>query len=393
MEKANNRYDVIIIGAGAAGLMCAIEAGKRGRSVLILEHSDAVGKKIRISGGGRCNFTNIIADHNSYISYNPHFCKSALSRFTPADFIGMLTKHGISYHEKILGQLFCDNGAQAILTMLLKECAEANVEIKTDCRIYAIKKNGLFTIETSSGAFESSSLVVATGGLSIPKIGATDFGYSLARQFGVNIAKVKPGLVPLLWNAQDRASFGVLSGVSFPGIVSCGKITFEESVLFTHKGLSGPAILQISSYWSPGKTISLDLLPGCDIGTIFKEERESKQSLLTILSRYLSRRLAQQWLEVYFSVKPMNSYPNRELHSITEQLHLWNIAPAGTEGYEKAEVTVGGIDTDELSSKTMEAKKTPGLYFIGEIVDVTGHLGGYNFQWAWASGNAAGQYA
>jgi predicted Rossmann fold flavoprotein len=392
MGKTNIRYDVIIIGAGAAGLMCAIETGKRGRSVLVLEHGNAVGKKIRISGGGRCNFTNFIVDHNSYISSNPHFCKSALSRYSPAEFISLIEKHGIAYREKTLGQLFCDNGAQEILSMLLKECADANVEIVVNCRTAMIRKDERFTVETNLGSFESSSLVVATGGLSIPKIGATDFGYSLAKKFKIRTTELKPGLVPLLWSEQDRAAFSVLSGVSFPGIVSCGKIAFEESILFTHKGLSGPAILQISSYWSPGKTISINLLPACDIESEFQEQRESKQLLLSILSRHCSRRFIQRWLEVYFSVKPMNRYSNRELQSITGQLRAWQITPADIEGYEKAEVTVGGIDTDELSSKTMEAKKMPGLYFIGEVVDVTGHLGGYNFQWAWASGYAAGQY-
>ncbi|MFI5252899.1 MAG: NAD(P)/FAD-dependent oxidoreductase [Bacteroidota bacterium] len=392
MKLSKNHADVVIIGAGAAGLMCAIQAGKRGRSVIVLERAETMGKKIRISGGGRCNFTNVIADSNSFLSANPHFCKSALARYTPADFIALVERHGIAYHEKTAGQLFCDNSAEEIISMLVKECDVANVQIVLNCNTQDVKKDDCFHIRTNLGNFESSSLVVATGGLSIPKIGATDFGYRIAKQFDIGITACKPGLVPLIWNDEDRNRFGELSGVSLRACVTCGKITFEENILFTHKGLSGPAILQISSYWNQGETLSIDLLPGVDIEKIFQENHDRKLSLVTVLSQYLPRRFAERWLEQYFTVQPMNRYSPKELQTIAYRLHAWSIIPAGTEGYPKAEVTVGGIDTGEISSKTMEAKKIPGLYFIGEIVDVTGHLGGYNFQWAWASGVAAGEW-
>jgi predicted Rossmann fold flavoprotein len=344
-------YDVVIIGGGAAGLMCAIEAGKRGRSVAVLERNEGVGKKIRISGGGRCNFTNIYTTPEHFISGNPNFHKSALARFTPDDFIRIVRRHRIAYHEKKLGQLFCDGASQQIISMLLKECKQANVAIHLSCSVSKIRKDKTFVLSSNLGEFECQSLVIASGGLSIPKIGATDFGYKIARQFGVRVMEVKPGLVPLTLGGNDGQSWRDLSGVSLDANVAAGRVSFRENILFTHRGLSGPAILQISSYWKPGDPITI-------------EPKEQP------------RRFSQKWRELY-DRKPMSE---------------WTLMPSGTEGYAKAEVTVGGVDTNELSSKTMEVRTAPGLYFIGEVVDVTGHLGGFNFQWAWASGFAAGQY-
>jgi len=343
-------YDVVIVGAGAAGLMCAIEAGKRGRSVAVLERNDAVGKKIRISGGGRCNFTNIYTTPEHFISENPNFHKSALSRYTPEDFIRMVRRHRIAYHEKKLGQLFCDGTSQQIINMLLKESTDANVRIHVGCSVTEIRKDKTFVLASNLGEFECQSLVIATGGLSIPKIGATDFGYNVAQQFGVRLANVRPGLVPLTLGGDEGRSLRDLSGVSLDANVSAGRVSFQENILFTHRGLSGPAILQISSYWKPGDPIVID-------------------------PRQQPRRFVQKWRELY-GAKPISS---------------WTLTPSATEGYAKAEVTVGGVDTNELSSKTMEVRRMPGLYFIGEVVDVTGHLGGFNFQWAWASGFVAGQ--
>ncbi len=332
--------DVIIIGAGAAGLMCAIEAGRRGRSVLVLEHNASIGEKIRISGGGRCNFTNVHTQPENFISENPSFAKSALARYKPESFLQLVERHRIRWHEKKAGQLFCDGSSREILAMLRKECADAGVRTLPECRVTSVRKG--FSIETNRGEFECASLVIATGGLSIPKLGATDFGYRIARQFGLRVTTLRPGLVPLLFN--EPKNLHELHGVSFEAEVRCGRIRFRENVLFTHRGLSGPAILQISSYWKPGDVVTIEAVG------------------------QKPRRLAQVWKE-----------------------DTWTLNPSGSEGYAKAEVTAGGVDTDELSSTTMEAKKQPGLYFIGEVVDVTGQLGGFNFQWAWASGFAAGQ--
>ena len=385
--------DVIILGAGAAGLMCGIEAGKRGRSVVVLERNQKIGEKIRISGGGRCNFTNRVTEHEHYISENPHFCKSALARFTPDDFIALVRKHGIGYHEKTLGQLFCDRSSRQIIAMLEKECDDAGVRIVVDCRISDVRKNKRFVVTTDTAVYESDTLVIATGGLSIPKLGATDLGYRLARQFGLSIIQTMPGLVPMTLSQQDASFFSELSGVSLEVVCSCNGQSFRENLLFTHRGLSGPAILQISSYCKPGQVISTNLSPEVKLGKFLLGKQRTGIELSTALSEILPKRLARQMCERYGWSKPLSHCSTEELTSIAAQLHDWQLEPNGTEGYAKAEVTRGGVDTSELSSKTMEARKAPGLFVIGEVVDVTGHLGGYNFQWAWASGYAAGQYA
>jgi predicted Rossmann fold flavoprotein len=386
-------YDVIILGAGAAGLMCAAIASKRGRSVLVLERNQNIGEKIRISGGGRCNFTNVIATPDHYLSDNPHFCKSALARFTPDDFVALVTKHSIAYHEKTLGQLFCDGSSRQIIDMLQKECDEGGVEIVVGCYVSDVQKREKFIVTTPDAVFECESLVVATGGLSIPKLGATDFGYRLAKAFGLQLSITRPGLVPLTFRKEDLSFFGTLSGVSLDAIVSCNGRAFRENILFTHRGLSGPAILQASSYWNRGNTIAIDLSPDVDLLEYLKERHQSVAELATVLSGVLPNRLAKQWCNRYVPTKPLLHFSFKELSSIAHELHDWKVIPQGTEGYSKAEVTCGGVDTKELSSKTMEAKKVKGLYFVGEVVDVTGHLGGYNFQWAWASGFVAGGYA
>jgi predicted Rossmann fold flavoprotein len=385
------KTDVIIVGAGAAGLMCAIEAGKRGRSVLVLDHNRKIGEKIRISGGGRCNFTNRTVTPVQYISCNPHFSTSALARFTPANFIALIERYGIRYHERDHGQLFCDDSAEQLIRMLLEECRLANVEIRTNCHIQRIERSCNFSIVTDTSSFESLSLVIATGGISIPKLGATPFGLKVAEQFGIRSIPPKPGLVPLTFHAKDFHPFHTLSGVSLDAEVACGNISFREKILFTHRGVSGPAILQISSYWNPGDSISINLLPGIKILDILETHRQSKKHLATVLEQFLPASFLKVWFSQNGTSKPMNQYVLAELISVSVSLANWNLTPAGTAGYEKAEVTIGGIDTRELSSKTMETKKVPGLYFIGEVVDVTGWLGGYNFQWAWASGWAAGQ--
>ncbi len=385
--------DVIVLGAGAAGLMCAIEAGKRGRSVYVLERNRRIGEKIRVSGGGRCNFTNVIAEHEHFISQNPHFCKSALARYTPDDFISLVRKHGIGYHEKKLGQLFCDQSSRHIIALLEKECDDAGVKIVVDCRISDVHKGNRFVVKTDGGEFDSESLVIATGGLSIPKLGATDFAYRIARQFGLHITQTTPGLVPLKFSKEDVLFFSELSGVSLEVISRCRGHAFRENLLFTHHGISGPAILQSSSYWNRGESISVNLSPNVDLREFLKEKHQSIIELSTVLSEILPRRLAKQMCKRYGWSKPLHHYTLRELSSIAAQLHEWKLEPESTEGYAKAEVTCGGVDTGELSSKTMEAKGVAGLFFIGEVVDVTGHLGGYNFQWAWASGFVAGQYA
>jgi predicted Rossmann fold flavoprotein len=386
------KREVIVVGAGAAGLMCAIEAGRRGRSVLVLEHEERPGKKILVSGGGRCNFTNLHATPENFLSGNPDFCKSALARYTPADFLRLVEQHGIAWHEKKLGQLFCDVSSKQIVEMLLKECEAARVEIRLNCKVTAVRRNGGFALDTSLGAFECDSLVIATGGLSIPKLGATDFGYRIAGQFGLRIVPPQPGLVPLTFGDAEQRAFGELSGISVDAKVSAGGANFREHLLFTHRGLSGPAILQISNYLGDGQTIALDLLPDQPARELLLAERGTNKELKTVLGQVLPQRFAQQWCAYCAPSKPMNRYTIPELEEIARRLQRWELTPAGTEGYAKAEVTRGGVDTGELSSKTMESRRVRGLYFIGEVVDVTGWLGGYNFQWAWASGHAAGQF-
>ncbi len=381
-----------MIGGGAAGLMCAIEAGKRGRRVTVLEHGPEVGRKILISGGGRCNFTNLHTRPEHFLSANPHFVKSALARFTPADFVSMVERHAIHYHEKTLGQLFCDGSAREVVAMLEKECAAAGVRIVTRCVVHSILPG--YVLETTAGRIEAERVVVATGGLSIPKIGATPFGYEIARQFGLGVVDRRPALVPLTFHRKDAARYSALAGVSTMVEASAGGRTFREKMLFTHRGLSGPAILQASSYWRPGSAIEIDLLPGVDLIEQARAARAAgeKIEIRTLVGRYLPKRLADAWFDPQAPLRPVASLGDRELEAISGSLHAWRVEPAGTEGYEKAEVTAGGVDTAELSSKTFEAKKAPGLHFIGEVVDVTGHLGGFNFQWAWASGYSAGQY-
>jgi len=399
--------DVIIIGAGAAGLFCAVEAGKRGRRVLVLEHNKTVGEKIRISGGGRCNFTNMNVTHGNYLSRNPHFCKSALARYTPKDFIALLGKHRIRHEERKWGQLFCEGSAQQIIDMLLYECKEAGVRILTRCVIDRVTKEDAvvdpaprsllpcprFIISSSLGSLNSSALVIATGGLSIPTLGATPFGFQIANQFGLSVTPTRPGLVPLLFNKHDLKSFHALSGVSIDAMVTCADTIFREHILFTHRGLSGPAILQASSYLEPNGIVEINLLPEIDAVDYLLQHHASKKELRTLLEYHLPSRFVRAWEDRLGGSQAMFKYSEHALRQIAHDLAHWRINPAGTEGYGKAEVTVGGIDTDELSSKTLEARKIPGLFFIGEVVDVTGWLGGYNFQWAWSSGWAAGQVA
>jgi predicted Rossmann fold flavoprotein len=387
------QFDLIIIGAGAAGLMCAIEAGKRGRSVLVLERNQAIGEKIRISGGGRCNFTNTEAGHTNFLSNNPHFSKSALARFTADDFIDLVVKHGIPFHEKKLGQLFCDERAEQIIEMLKKECGAANVTLHVGCDVDDVSKDEKFRLKTSKGDFTCTSLVIATGGLSIPQLGATNFAFALARQFGLGVTKLKPGLVPLTFKADDLPFFVSLAGISVDAIVTCGEESFRENILFTHRGMSGPGILQASSYWDEGSNIIVNLLPELDAEQILLEKEQGKRELSTVLDQYLPRRFVLAWCERLGGSKPLSQFAKKELERIAYSLQHWVVTPSGTEGFGKAEVTVGGIDTEELSSKTMQSHKVRGLFFIGECVDVTGWLGGYNFQWAWSSGWVAGQYA
>ena len=372
--------------------MCAITAGKRGRSVALLEHNERVGKKILISGGGRCNFTNYGATADNYVtSGSPHFCKSAMARYTPAQFITWVEQHGIAYHEKKLGQLFCDHSSKQIVDMLEAECAAARVKIVLNCRVTDVRKSERFEIETSQGVFTATSLVIATGGLSFPKLGATDFGYRLADRFGIQLVKPRPGLVPLTVPAVEQGMFGELSGLSVDTVVTGGKARFRENILFTHRGLSGPAILQISSHVPEGATLEVDLFPEEDALAWLKSQQREAKELKTVLGMKLPQRFVQMWCSNNVVSKPMNRHSPKELEALAHTLKHWSVKTAGTEGYPKAEVTLGGVHTDELSSKTMEARKAPGLFFIGEVVDVTGWLGGYNFQWAWASGHAAGQ--
>jgi predicted Rossmann fold flavoprotein len=391
----NQKYDIIILGAGAAGLMCAIEAGKRGRHVLLLERADRIGKKILISGGGRCNFTNLHTSPENFFSANRHFAKSALARYAPADFVRLVEKHRIPYHEKKLGQLFCDRAAGDITTMLEQECRDAGVEIRVNMKVTEVRNNeGLsddqFTVQAEDASFRAARIVVATGGLSIAKIGATSFGYDLARQFGLKIEPPRAALVPLVFSERDRKRWCDLAGVSIEVTASTRstKQTFRENMLFTHRGISGPAILQISSYWDGKEPIRLDLAPDRDLTAILRARGHGDESSWRLLLReFLPRRFADRWLETY----PLAGNSHRVFADAERQLHSWEIKPEGTEGYGKAEVTAGGVDTAELSAKTMESKKVPGLFFIGEVVDVTGQLGGFNFQWAWASGFCAGQ--
>ena len=410
--------DVLIIGAGAAGMMCAIEAARRGRSVQLLDHSKKLAEKIRISGGGRCNFTNLYAKPENYLSGNPHFCRSALARYTPQHFISWLNQQGIGYHEKKLGQLFCDEGSAAIIAMLKNECDAAGVRWLMACEVHKIERLNLlfpqagegpevsgnvrpsaerFSCNTSHGTFRSQSLVIASGGLSIPKIGATPFGYQLAQQFDIPMTKLKPGLVPLSFHPDDWAPYVDLAGISVDAVVSYGEQVFRENLLFTHRGLSGPAILQISSYWEPGQPLHINLLPDHDTLQLFAQQRDSRMLLSNFFAQYLPKRFIETWCAQLAgnnlsSNKPINRYSDKEIAALAAKLHDWQITPSGTLGYTKAEVTCGGVDTHALSSKTMEANEVIGLYFIGEVVDVTGQLGGYNFQWAWSSGYAAGQY-
>ena len=385
------QFDVIILGAGAAGLMCAIEAGKRGRRVAVLEKAERIGKKILISGGGRCNFTNLHCRPENFISANPHFAKSALARYTPADFIALVEKHQIAYHEKTLGQLFCDGSAQQIVAMLEAECRAAGVRIQTNVNLEQVSKEDGFLLRAANDEFQAESLVVATGGLSIPKMGATGFGYDLARKFGLKIVEPRPALVPFTFNKDDAAHFCDLAGVSTDVIASIGAQSFREKMLITHRGLSGPAILQISSYWRPGQAVSLDLAPANQLTAELRDPKRPRDlaSTKAAFRAALPSRLAERWLDVY----PPHGWSNHALDEVEKLAHNWQITPSGTEGYAKAEVTAGGVATNELSAKTMESRKVPGLYFIGEVVDVTGHLGGFNFQWAWASGFSAGQAA
>jgi len=381
-------FDVVVIGGGAAGLMCALTAGRRGRRVALLEHNDRVGKKIAISGGGRCNFTNIQAGPENFLSKNPDFCRSALARYTPWDIITLVEKHGIAYHEKKLGQLFCNGSSRAIITMLVDECRSEKVDIRCHCPVTEIHKSDRFHVRTHSGSLSCESLVIATGGLSFTKLGATDFGYRVSAQFGLQVTELRPGLVPLTLCQEEREHFSRLSGISLPVIARVSGAAFEEAMLITHRGLSGPAILQISSYLREHDAPSLDLLPKVtDLGGM---SAEHALDAIALLSRYWPRRFAEVWSRRYAPHKSLSHCNARELQEFDRSLHRWTPRLSGTEGYPKAEVTRGGVDTSELSSKTMETRRVRGLFFIGEVVDVTGWLGGYNFQWAWASGHAAG---
>lgn len=390
--------DVIIIGAGAAGMMCAIEAGTRGRSVLLLDHAETPGEKIRISGGGRCNFTNMRTAPQNFLSQNQHFCKSALKGYTQHDFVTLVNKHKIAFHEKALGQLFCDDSAQQIIDMLLAECRAAHVDLRTGVSVSGVDKTeDGFRVATDQGSLTSTALVIATGGKSIPKIGATGFGYEIARQFDLPVVEPRPALVPLTWAENDKARLKELSGLSVEAIVSQsasnGKTAFEEALLFTHRGLSGPSILQISSYWREGESVRINLLPDGNVAeTLNRMKKDNgKQQANTALSTLLPKRLGQAIIEEMGVNRKMAELATKTIEAISDRVHRWDMKPNGSEGYRTAEVTLGGVDTNVLSSKTMECRTVPGLYFIGEVVDVTGHLGGYNFQWAWSSGVAAGR--
>lgn len=391
--KLKSQFDAVIVGAGAAGLMCAIAAGRRGRRVLLLDHADEPGKKILISGGGRCNFTNLRSGPECFLSANPHFCRSALARYTPQDFISLVEKHRIAFHEKTLGQLFCDGSARQVVAMLLAECEAAGVDLRLGRRITAIDGSDGFRVETDRGNFAARTLVMATGGLSIPKMGATGFAHDVAKRFGIEITETRPALVPLTFATGDLDLMRSLSGVAVDAVVSCGQGSFREAILFTHRGLSGPAILQASSYWREGEAIILDLLPGTDAAAYLRERKRDrpKAEAKTILAEVLPQRLAHSLAEIHLSARPLGEVADKALDGLGQRLNGWRLVPSGSEGYAKAEVTLGGVDTRTLSSKTLEAREVPGLHFIGEAVDVTGWLGGYNFQWAWSSGWAAGE--
>ncbi|GAB3385350.1 BaiN/RdsA family NAD(P)/FAD-dependent oxidoreductase [Lysobacter fragariae] len=391
--------DVLIIGGGAAGLMCAITAGQLGKSVVVIEHANRVGKKILMSGGGRCNFTNTGATPANYLSANPHFCKSALARYTPAHFIEMVERHGIAYHEKELGQLFCDESSKLIVKMLLDECAAAGVRIETSCSIERVihgdsgpASPGKFHLHTTRGVFTAPSLVVASGGLSIPSMGASAFGYEVARQFGHDVLPTRAGLVPLTLSGKHQERLQDLSGVAFPVEARCGRQSFSNYLLITHRGISGPAILQISSFWQPGDDLQLNLLPGMDALATLRQWQAQRPAaeLKTVLGELLPKRFAQRLCEHWLPNRPIRQFNEPQLRDIAAMLEAWPLVASGTEGYRTAEVTLGGVDTDGVSSSTMQSRRVPGLYFIGEVIDVTGWLGGYNFQWAWASGHAAG---
>ena len=387
--------DVVIIGAGAAGLMCALTAAQRGRQVLLIDSSNKAGKKILMSGGGRCNFTNMYAEPANFASENPHFCKSALARYTPWDFIAMVDAHGVPYHEKKLGQLFCDNKSRDILNLLLEECRRAGVELHVGTSVHRIEKaEAGYQLSTDLGAVAAQSLVVATGGLSIPTLGATGFGYEVARQFGHHVFPTRAGLVPFTLSGPLKELCTELSGTSVDCVAACRGESFRENLLFTHRGLSGPAILQISSFWHPGDVVQIDLLPGRDALEWLRSEQAARPNseLKTVLGDVFTKKMAALLADHWFASKPMRQYTPAGLREIADRLGAWPLVPAGTEGYRTAEVTLGGVDTREVSSKTMESLKSPGLYFIGEVLDVSGHLGGFNFQWAWASGYAAAQF-
>src|SRR5262249_41094673 len=384
----SRKFQAVVLGAGAAGLLCAIEAGKRGRRVALIERAEKIGKKILISGGGRCNFTNLYCAPENFISGNPHFAKSALARYTPKDFIALVEKHRIPYHEKTLGQLFCDRAASDITQMLETECRAAGVQTFLNQKVREISRTTEFVVRAEGEEFRAPVLVVATGGLSIPKMGATPFGYEVARQFGLKIRKTRPALVPVSFAANEKKQYCDLGGVSMEVIAEAGGHAFREKMLVTHRGLSGPAILQASSYWEPGKPVRIDLVPKRQVTTaLLNGKTRNEAALRGAFLGILPKRFAERWVELH---KP-KEWTNAGLQEFERLIHEWQITPAGTEGYEKAEVTAGGVDTDELSSKTMECRSVPGLFFIGEVVDVTGHLGGFNFQWAWASGAAAGR--
>ncbi len=399
MDGVSGRFDAIVIGGGAAGLMCAQVAGHRGLRVLVIEHANRVGKKILMSGGGRCNFTNTGTGPANFLSANPHFCKSALARYTPLDFVDLVDRHGIAWHEKELGQLFCDESSKQIVAMLLAECTAGVVEIRTSCSIERVahRDGGGFALRTSQGSFEADALVAASGGLSIPKMGATGFGYALARQFGHAVLPTRAGLVPLTLSGRPLEEIADLSGIALPVEASCNGVAFRNAMLLTHRGVSGPAILQISSYWRPGDSLRIDLLPGDDALQRLRTERKRRPAteLRTILAELLPKRFAQRLCETSLvplqPLRPLRQFDEPQLGAVAGLLSAWPLVASGTEGYRTAEVTLGGVDTDGLSSSTMQSRHVPGLYFIGEVVDVTGWLGGYNFQWAWASGHAAGR--
>lgn len=393
-----DQYDVVIIGAGAAGLMCAATAAVRGRRVLLLDSSKKVGKKILMSGGGRCNFTNLTVEPDNYVSANPHFCKSALKRFTQWDFIALVEQYGIAYHEREHGQLFCDESARDILDMLLAECDKAGVSLVKGCVVESISYSSSYQINTAQGVYQTESLVIATGGLSIPTMGSSGFGYDVARQFGLKVLPQRAGLVPFAFSDRIKGVTERLSGIVIPVAMTSGERTFSEQMLFTHRGLSGPVVLQISNYWQPGESVTIDLLPGVDaIAWLLSLKKvHPKGSLKNLLAKRLPKKLVLELVTLYWAEwgeRIIAELPDHQLNQIARLLNGWVLRPAGTEGYRTAEVTLGGVDTDELSSKTLECKRQPGLYFIGEVIDVTGHLGGFNFQWAWSSGYAAGQYS